>query len=252
MAVFLASYHNEWDKLMRRRKYTVFLCIGLGICLIWAVLGQLLSAFISNQGGITFSFAPTPMGALPLFLQVLVPFLLFMGATDLITVEGNDQTMKAMICRPIERWKLYTSKLLALMTYAAIYLGCVFVLCTLLNQLFGRPLSFGGVMTALASYALTLVPLAVLASFAALVALMGRSGSLTMFLLLLTYLFLNILPLFIPVLSEMLFTSYLGWYRLWVGALPGASKMIQMLATVLGYGVVFFTAGSLIFDRKEY
>ncbi|MDR0490764.1 MAG: ABC transporter permease [Oscillospiraceae bacterium] len=250
--VFLASYRNEWDKLMRRKKYIVLLCIGIGICLIWAGLGQLLSGFISRRGGLSLSLAPAPMGALPIFLQVLIPFLMFMGVTDLITVEGADQTMKAILCRPVERWKLYTSKILAVVTYAALYLTCIFVICVVLNQLLGKPLSFEGTLIALVSYALTLIPLAVLASFAAFVSLFGRSGTLTMFLLLLMYLLLNVLPLFLPVLTEMLFTSYLGWYRLWIGALPGASKLIQMLATVFGYGVVFFTAGSLIFDRKEY
>ena len=105
---------------------------------------------------------------------------------------------------------------------------------------------------ALASYAITLVPLAILASFAALIALMGKSGTLTMFLLLLTYLLLSALPVFFPVLTEMLFTSYLSWYRLWIGALPSASKLIHMLAIVLGYGVVFLTAGSLLYDKKGY
>ena len=252
MTAFIASYRNEWDKLKSRKKYIVFLFIGIGICLIWAGLGQLISTFARMQGGISLTIAPTPMGALPFFLQILVPFLMFMGVTDLLTVEGADNTMKAMICRPAERWKLYSSKILAVVTYAAIYLACVFVVCAVLNQIFGKPLSLTDILIALASYALTLIPLAILASFAALIALLGRSGTLTMFLLLLFYLVLSALPVFFPVFSEMLFTSYLSWYRLWIGALPGATKMIHMLLIVFGYGTVFFTAGSLLFDRKEY
>jgi len=252
MKAFYASYLNEWDKLLCRKKYIVFLCIGLVICLIWAGLGQLISNFASQQGGLSLTLAPTPMGALPLFLQILVPFLMFMGVTDLITVEGSDNTMKAMICRPVERWKLYFSKILAVIAYAASYLACVFVVCAILNQIFGKPLHVQEVFIALASYALALIPLAILAAFAALVALWGKSGTLTMFLLLMSFILLNVLPVFVPVLSEMLFTSYLSWYRLWIGASPGAAKMGHMLLIVLGYGVVFFTAGSLLFDRKEY
>jgi ABC-2 type transport system permease protein len=73
-----------------------------------------------------------------------------------------------------------------------------------------------------------------------------------MFILLFLYLLLNALPIFFPVLNEMLFTSYLSWYRLWIGALPETVKLIHMLLIVLGYGVVFFTAGSLLFDKKDY
>ena len=252
MFYFLASYRNEWDKLIARKKYIVFLCIGLGICLLWAGLGQVVSSYARQQGGLSLTIAPTPMGALPFFLQVLVPFLMFMGLTDLLTAEGADNTMKAMVCRPVERWKLYASKILAVLTYAALYLVCVFIVCAVLNQIFGRPLGVTDLLIALASYALTIVPLAILACFAALVALLGRSGSLTMFLLIALYLLFNVLPVFFPVTSEMLFTSYLSWYRLWIGALPGAAKMIHMLLIVLGYGVVFFTAGSLVFEHKEY
>ena len=252
MASLLASFRNEWDKLIARKKYIVFICIGIGICLIWTGLGQIISNFARQQGGITLTLAPTPMSALPFFLQILVPFLMFMGVTDLLTVESSDSTMKAMISRPIERWKLYASKILAVVAYAALYLACIFIASAILNRIFGKPLNAVELFTALVSYLLTLVPLAILASYAALVALMGRSGTLTMFLLLLSYLFLNALPVFFPVTSEMLFTSYLSWYRLLIGALPGAGKMIHMLLIVMGYGTAFFMAGSLLFDRKEY
>ena len=252
MTAFLASYKNECDKLLRRKKYIVFLCIGICLCLIWTVLGRLLTDFIRQQSGFSFIFTPTPMGALPFFLQIFIPFLMFMGVTDLLTVESADNTMKAIICRPVERWKLYFTKILAVVTYAAFYLVCVFVFCAAMTQIFGKPLGITDLFIAFASYALTLIPLTILASFAALIALFGRSGTLTMFLLIILYILLNVLPVFFPVMNEMLFTSYLSWYRLWIGALPGASKLLHMLIIVFGYGTVFVTAGSLLFDRKEY
>ena len=252
MTVFFSSWRNEWQKLISRKKYFVFLLIGIALCLLWAALGRMISNFANAQGGFTLTLAPTPMGMLPFFLQILVPFLMFMGITDLLTIECAENTMKAMICRPIERWKLYAAKLMAVITYAALYLACVFIACAVLNQIFGKPLTVNALLTSLISYALTLIPLAILACFASLVALCGKSGTLTMFLLLIIYLLLNVLPIVFPILSEMLFTSYLSWYRLWIGALPSVSKLIHMLLIVLGYGSVFFIAGSLFFDRKEY
>ena len=212
----------------------------------------MISNFAQQTGGLSLSLTPTPMGALPFFLQILIPFLMFMAVTDLITVEGADNTMKAMVFRPVERWKLYFSKILAVMAYAAVYLACLFIVSAVLDQTLGKQLSLSELSLALASYVLSLVPLAILASFAAFVALLGRSGSLTMFLLLLLYFLLNVLPVFFPVLNEMLFTSYLGWYRIWIGTLPSASNLVRSVAIVLGYGVVFLTAGSLVYDRKGY
>jgi len=252
MTAFLAAYHNELSKLFWRKKYIVFLVIGVLICVLWAVIGSALSGLIGRSGVLFISLMPTPMGVLPLFLQMLLPLLIFMGVTDLITTEGTDKTMKAMIYRPVERWKLYMGKLLAVLTYVAIYLACIFIVSMVLNQTLGRTLSLGELFTAFASYALTIPPLAVLVSFAALIALFGRSGTLTMFVLVVVYMMMSALPVIFPIFSELLFTSYLGWHRLWIGVLPDASRIIHMLIIVLGYGVVFFTAGSLLFDRKEY
>jgi len=252
MSAFIAAYHNETSKLVGRKKYIVFLIIGLLICLAWAVGGSLLTGAINQHAGIFFVLTPTPMGVLPFFLQLLLPLLIFMGATDLITVEGAEHTMKAMIYRPVMRWKLYFAKIAAIMTYVALYLVCVFALSGVLNQLLGRALNFSGFVNAFAAYALTLPTLFVLASFAALVALLGRSGSLVMLLLVGIYFVMSILPVFFPILSELLFTSFLGWHRLWIGVRPNASRLIHMLVIVAGYGIVFFVAGSLVFDRKEY
>lgn len=252
MTAFYATYRNELTKLLRRKKYIVFLILGALICVIWALLGGLASGFLGRMGGFYINLTPTPMGALGFFLQILIPFLIFMGATDLITMEAAEGTMKGMICRPVERWKLYAGKLTAIMTYAVMYLALVFVVSSVLNQIMGRPLGIGEFMVSLASYMLTIPPLAILAAFAALVALIGRSGSLTMLLLIVSYLAMNVLPVIFPIFTELLFTSYLGWHRLWIGALPQGFRLVHIISILVGYGAVFFMAGSLIFDRKEY
>ncbi|MCL2564708.1 MAG: ABC transporter permease [Defluviitaleaceae bacterium] len=252
MSAFSAAYTGELSKLIKRKKYIVFIIIGLVICLLWALIGSALSGLIGRHGGFFISLAPTPMGALPFFLQVLIPLLIFMSITDLITTEGAEHTMKAILCRPVERWKLYSGKLLAVMTYVSIYLACVFIISTVLNQLLGRPLNLSEIFTAFISYMLTLPTLAVLATFAALVALVGRSATLTMLSLVALYLMMSILPIIFPIFGELLFTSYIGWYRLWIGARPAAPRLIHMLIIVIGYGTVFFIAGSLLFERKEY
>jgi len=252
MSAFYGACRNELNKLLWRKKYRVFLATGIMICILWAALANLASNLIGQYGGLFINLTPTPMGVLPLFLQFFSPFLVFMAVTDLITTEAAEDTMKAMICRPVERWKLYTAKHLAVITYISLYLICVFVVSTVLNQVWGRALTAGELMATLASYLLAIPILAVLTAFAALIALAGRSATLTMLLLIVIYLTMSILSIIFPILSGLLFTSYLGWYRLWIGVTPGALRLIHMLIIILGYGVVFFTAGSLIFDRKEY
>jgi len=253
MTALLAAYKNETTKLLRRKKYIVFLIIGIVICVGAALVGGVVLSDLSmRSAGFIVNLAPTPMGVLPFFLQIMLPLLIFMAATDLITTEEAEHTMKAMICRPVERWKLYTSKLLAITSYVVVYLGCIFVVSTVLNLIFGRGMDVGEIFLAFMAYALTVLPLFVLISFSALVALLGRSGTLVMLVLIVTYLAMHVLPLFFPILSELLFTSYLGWHRIWIGVLPAAPRLLHMSLVVFGYGVVFFMAGSLVFDRKEY
>ena len=252
MTALYAAYRGELSKLLGRKKYIVFLVLGVLICVAWAMLGSVLSGLAGRHGGVLINLTPTPMGVLPLFLQSLIPLFIFMGVTDLITVEGSDQTMRAMLYCPVERWKLYTGKLLAVMTYAIIYLLSVFSVSVVLSQTLGRGLALQAVLTAFAAYTLTIIPLAVLTAFAAMVALLGRSSTLTMLVLVVLYIGMNALPLIFPIFAELLFTSFLGWHRIWIGTLPSFARLARMLIIVLGYGVVFYTAGSLLFDKKEY
>ena len=264
MKMLTASWKNEWTKLMSRKKYIVFLCIGLGLYLLVLISAVAFTnmmarvydynAVLPVLGAMTFRvfLSPTPMGVLPFFLQIFLPFLMFMGLADLITTENSENTMKAMLCRPVERWKLYSAKILAVMSYVTLYLMCLFILSAVLNQIFLRPLSAASLLTAFGSYAVSVIPLTVLALFAALIALMSKSSTLVMFLLLISYLSMNVLPVLFPILGEMLFTSYLGWHSLWFGAFPGMTRLVHMLLIVIGYGVAFFSAGSLLFDRKDY
>jgi len=171
MVAFVAAYLNETDKIILRKKYIAFLIIGVAICIAWALLGNIASGLIGQHGNLFVVLTPTPMGVLPFFLQILLPLLIFMGVTDLITAEGTDHTMKAMICRPVERWKLYTAKLAAVITYVTLYLACVFIVSTVLHQVLGRSLALDALGRALASYAPTIPVLAVLAAFAAFIAL---------------------------------------------------------------------------------
>ena len=253
MSAFTAVFSNELTKMFKRKKYVVFLIIGMAICILWTVIGGVASNLIGRfGGGFMINLTPTPMGVLPIFLQILIPLLIFMGATDLITAEGAEGTMKGIICRPAERWKIYFGKLLAIISYAAIYLACIFIISSVLNQIFGRGGNFNDFSTAFMSYLLTIPPLAVLAAFAMMLAVIGRGATLTMLLLIVIYMAMSALPVIFPIFSEIFFTSYLGWHRLWIGALPQMSRIVQMLVVLISSGITFLMAGSLIFDKKEY
>lgn len=247
-----AAYLNELTKLRTRKKYIVFLFIGIALCIMWALLGNLITNIIQRNMSLSLVLAPNPMGVLPLFLYVLLPFLIFMAASDLFTVESAENTMKAMIMLPVERWKLFTAKLLAVITYTAVYLISIFICAAVCQLIFGKGETVSTILVSLVSYALILIPLFVLTCFAALIALLGKSGTLTMLLLIVAYLALNVLPILFPATGPLLFTSYFSLYRLFVGVIPEFGRLVNMLLIVLSSGAVFFIGGSIIFDKKSY
>jgi len=248
MSSFNSAYRGEVRKIFWRTKYIAFLIIGVAICLIWAGLGSLLSGVAVRVAGMPINIMPTPMGVFPLFAQTLIPLLIFMGASDLLTAESA--VMKAIIGRPVERWKLYLGKILAIMSYVTVYLATIFALSAILGA--SRMAGTSELAGALLAYVLTLLPLMVLTLFAGLVALFGRSPALTMLVLIGSYILMRILPIAFPIFGELLFSSYIGWYRIWIGVRPSAVRLVHMFSIVAGYGIVFFTAGSLVFERKEY
>ena len=252
MATFNAAYQGEWIKLISRRKYIVFFVLGLTICVGWALLGHAAAQWLGHYSGLWVNLVPTPIGALPFFLRVLMPLIIFMATTDLITTEANQGSIKASLYRPITRWKLYGAKLLAILTYVMVYLMAVFMALSFVSFLFASRFTFGDVTLAWAAYLLSVPPLAVLIAFAGLVALFSRSSTLVMFLLMAIYGMLYIIPLIFPVLFQALFTSYLGWHRFWIGIIPSPWRLVHMTVVLASYGVAFFMAGSLLFDRQEY
>jgi hypothetical protein len=92
----------------------------------------------------------------------------------------------------------------------------------------------------------------VLTCFSAFIALLGKSGTLTMVLLIIAYLALRALPILFPVTDQLLFTRYFSIYTLFVGYVPQLGRLMNMLLIVLSTGAVFFIGGSIVFDKKSY
>ncbi|MCL2031014.1 MAG: ABC transporter permease [Oscillospiraceae bacterium] len=249
-----AAIRNELKKLILHKKYTVLLIIGVLLGLAWSLTGYLLSAALNAfMGlGVLWDFNSVPTSSLPMFAHFYLPMMIFMAVTDLFAGEYGDQTIRAALVRPITRLKLYTAKLSAIMIYITGFLGVVFTANLIAGVFVGGVDSPWVALRSLASFALTLVPLAVLACFAALGAQIIKSGSLLMFSMILSLLLMSVLPLLLPFTRNMLFTSFLGWYRMFAGALPMAGVLVNTALTLLASGAVFYLAGTITFDRKDF
>ena len=248
------AIRNELQKLMLYKKYTVLLILGVILGLAWTLTGRLMALTLNAFAGTGFlwDFNSVPTSSLSMFSQLYLPLMIFMAVTDLFAGEYSDQTIRSSLMRPITRLKLYTAKLTAVMIYIAGFLGVVFAVNMIAGLIVGGVDSIWVVARSLTAFVMTLVPLAVLACFAALAAQVIKSGSLLMFSMIASLLLLKALPLLLPVTRNMLFTDFMGWYRMFTGTLPAPSVLIPASLILLGSGAVFYLAGTMAFDRKDF
>lgn len=248
-----AAVKNEVIKLFTHKKYIVFMVIGAVFSVIVSFLGNVIKTGLSSVLGQTLSvdMGFTPTAALPLSANILLPLLIFMGVSDLFTTEFADLTIKASLIRPIHRAKLYLAKVFAVTFYVALYLGVILVIGLVTGLISGAVRTPRAFFTAIAAYALTLVPMFILILFSSVISMLFKSSTLVMFLLIFSLLFLGAVSLIIPRAHDLLFTNYLLWYNLWLGSLPSFTRLLNICLILFGYGAAFAFGGMVLFERRD-
>lgn len=118
MSKMLACYKNEIAKLFSYKKYTVFIIVEAVICALAVLLKSLLSSM--TDGVFTLSSTNVSMILMSLILELFLPIVVMMAACDLFSTEYQNETIKATLIRPVSRFKVYISKILACLTFAEI------------------------------------------------------------------------------------------------------------------------------------
>lgn len=247
MKKYFAAVANESLKLVHRKKFLVFLLIGIAMSL-FNVLGK---ALVGKFSGGVFSLAGSSasMAMMTLFVDFLIPLVVMMAVCDLFAAEFQDLTIKASLLRPVSRFKIYSAKITAVTLLALVYLLVLCTASTILDlAITGRT---GRALYAFGAYLLDLVPLFVVILMAAFLNQLGKGSTLAMFLCIIVYILLYVAGIFIPNLSGLLFTGYMKWHTLWLGHMLPPGALLAKTALLAGYGLVFFSGGYYLFLRRE-
>ncbi len=244
-----ANYLNELYKLAVKKKYIVFLVLAVLICFFKVGVSWAVDAI--SKGELMIRSSNIAMTMLPFFAELYIPLIAFMAVTDLFCTEFHDNTIKSVLMRPISRWKIIVTKLMAAVTVCAVYYIVVFVFCTVLEFIFGTP-SAGRIGAALASYMLDLVPLAVLAIMTVLINMVTKSTTLAMFLSIIVYAFSKAVYIFGGGIGGTLFTSYMQWHKVWIGITLPVASLIMKTGILAGWATIMYTASYILFERKEF
>ena len=234
MSGLLANYRNECAKLMSSKKYIVFIIIEILICAV-AVFSKLIVTSIS-KGTWTMNNISSPISLMTLFVQAIVPFIIMLASCDLFAGEFQDKTIRAVFMRPTARYKVFVGKVLAVITIAAVNMAVVLISSSIFDIIVsGSVVNLGYAVWA---YILDMVPLAVLALMTIMINQLVKIG-------------LNVLGIYFSNLSGLVFTGYMQWHKLWLGAGLPISALFSKILLMLGYGLTFTAVGYYLFRFKE-
>lgn len=248
MKSFIAGFCGELKKLSLKKKYFVLMIISVCVC-IGTALVSVLIANIVNADAPSF-IENMPLAVLPVFTQVIMPLVAIMAVCDLFSTEYYDNSIKAILVRPITRVKVYTAKLLAVFSLCVIFMLCIFIGATLCDVVILK--SMDGVIHGLLAYLIDTVPIFVVILMAALINQFTKGSTSAMFLCIIIYILAKIGGIFIPVLDSLLFTGFLQWHKLWLGIMLPPATMLAKCSLMLGYGITLFSIGYYMFLKREF
>lgn len=243
--MMLASMRIEFQKIMWRRKYQVLLIIAVG----YALAVSLLSTIGITVGPVTLSLPNVMFSLLPSFNSFVLPLIIFMLTADLYTYELENKSIKCVITRPISRFSVYFSKALAILCYVALLLGAVYVVTGIFQVISDRGIKTLGM--ALIAYLVSLVPLIAFIATASFISVLLSNPSLSMFLNIILYVLMKGAEMVWSNVGALLFTSYTGWYKMWVGSGVPFLHGLTTAGIILSHTLIFFVGGYLLFDRKD-
>ena len=164
-----------------------------------------------SKGTWTMNNISSPISLMTLFVQAIVPFIIMLASCDLFAGEFQDKTIRAVFMRPTARYKVFVGKVLAVITIAAVNMAVVLISSSIFDIIVSG--SVVNLGYAVWAYILDMVP------------------------------FSN--------LSGLVFTGYMQWHKLWLGAGLPISALFSKILLMLGYGLTFTAVGYYLFRFKE-
>ncbi|WP_438445426.1 ABC transporter permease [Gorillibacterium sp. sgz5001074] len=249
MAGFKAAFVNEAVKLLKKKKM-----MASAIFSILAVLvGQAAVTAIQHSLGLRVAGSTEfPLVVLSIMTYTILPLFATFVAVDMFNGEFSSNTMKLTLMRPVSRFGVFCAKVLNLALFIAVNLLLVLVLSLIAGLLFNwSTASLMGVFRVMLSYAATFFPVFVFSLLVVLLSNVIRSGLAVFLLAVLAFIAFNVSGVIFSRYSSFFITSMFDWYTLWISDAFNFFKLLRQALILLGCGIMLFTAGFALFDRKD-
>lgn len=240
-----AGTKNEIIKLLSQKKYQILI-----------VLTFLLSIGTNMFGGFTkkligISSVNAPLTTLSILTGFILPLIIAMATADLFTAEQENGSIKSILTRPVSRVSIFLSKISAVLIYSITILTVALITSLAYNILF-IDIRLLNLWEIILSYAVSIIPMLSIILFAAAISQLCKNSSSTVMMFVFGYIAIIIAGIVFSSISPMLFTTYTGWYKLFIGAKMPIAKILNILILLTAYSLIFFSAGLFNFEKKEY
>lgn len=247
MKALILNTGNELKKLLMKKKYLVLTIIGAIICILRIGGNVLIGKITDGEVVIKSNLIMEMVGFV---FEILVPLIIFMGITDLFASEVQEDSMKASLIRPLTRFKVMTSKSLAVFLLGCVVTFAIFVISLIIQIVSGNNLK--SVPITFVSYLIDMIPLMAIVSMALLINMISKSPTLAMLLCIVVYVFFKYLNYYISPVGQMIFTAYSQWHKIWVGNVLPFTALASKVGILFGSILILYTLSYIIFDSKDY
>ena len=165
----------------------------------------------------------------------------------------GDRNLKVVMVRPITRFKIYLSKIMALGLSTVLLLALILIF-TLISGIFlgGNGSEYlSGLSGGIKAYMAAIVPMISLAIAASFIAQFFKSSSGALTTSIFVYITARLLPVVLPSASKVSLFSYTNWHEMWLGSLAAPEKLLYAFLIMLSSCIILFTLGYYLFDTKE-
>lgn len=248
MSKFPHAIKYELNKIYVKKKYTVLTIFEVFTILL--VVG--LVSFFSNKWTNVFTTTIPNVVVnfiLPFFAEFVLPLTVFMLASDMISQEFENNSIKNIFLRPINRFGIYLSKNLAIGIYAFFNIIIIFLTTLAARIIFLKDTS--GILDLFFSYIMSIIPILVFVGLACFFASRLKSSSMTMFFLIAFYFVLKLASMLYSPLSSVLFFNYSSYYKFFLGSGIPFKHILNTTLLLLSSLSVFFILGYISFERRD-
>jgi ABC-2 type transport system permease protein len=239
---------NESEKLWAQRKTKLFLSLSVFVPVTCALILYVLE---SNTGIMVTAGANFSLLMLQVFTFAVLPLFLFMAAADLFSGEAADRSLKLGLVRPITRHKVFASKVLAIGLYVVFYLVVLWHVSFLVLLFLNNGNVIVEVLTDSIAYVAAVIPMLSIGILAVFIAQWFKSSTGALTTCVIIYAIAQGLPFVLPTTAVWSVFSYTNWHMLWVNGAVPFGQLINGLLFLTSYGIIAYTLGLYLFQRKQ-